>query len=309
MRVVVVGLGVQGRKRLAVAGPEAVATVDPVAPGASYQRIEDVPLADYDAALVCTPDRAKIAILEYLLTHGKHLLVEKPVIAPTNEPIERLKLLAERHRTVCYTAYNHRFEPHIVRLKQVIDSGELGQIYLAKFLYGNGTARDVRDSVWRDEDMGVFPDLGSHLLDWTLFLFGKPAGEPVVRAANRFENRAFDHFHFGFEGRPSLDFEMTLLSWRNTFRCDIFAEKGSAHIDCLCKWGPSIFTLRKRVLPSGRPTEETERLEMPDPTWVAEYAHFKERCARPAHNLDNDLWINNVFNRVRASLGLPAPQS
>ena len=129
----------------------------------------------------------------------------------------------------------------------------------------------------------------SHLLDWTLFLFGKPAGEPVVRAANRFENRAFDHFHFGFEGRPSLDFEMTLLSWRNTFRCDIFAEKGSAHIDCLCKWGPSIFTLRKRVLPSGRPTEETERLEMPDPTWVAEYAHFKERCARPAHNLDNDL--------------------
>ena len=58
-----------------------------------------------------------------------------------------------------------------------------------------------------------------------------------------------------------------------------------------------------------RPTEETERLEMPDPTWVAEYAHFKELCARPAHNLDNDLWINNVFNRVRASLGLPAPQS
>lgn len=309
MRVVVVGLGIQGRKRLAVAGSGAVATVDPVAPGADYQRIEDVPLADYDAALVCTPDRVKIGILEYLLTHGKHLLVEKPVIAPTNEPIERLGALAERHRAVCYTAYNHRFEPHMVRLKQVLDSGELGQVYLAKFFYGNGTARDVRDSVWRDEDMGVFPDLGSHLLDWTLFLFGTPTSAPVVSAAHRFENRAFDHFHFGFEGRPALDFEMTLLSWRNTFRCDVFAEKGSAHIDGLCKWGPSILTLRKRVLPSGRPTEVVERLEMADPTWVAEYAHFKQLCARPAHNLDNDLWINNVFNRVRSGLGLPAPQT
>jgi len=157
--------------------------------------------------------------------------------------------------------------------------------------------------------MGVFPDLGSHLLDWTLFLFGTPTAAPVVSAAHRFENRAYDHFRFGFAGKPSLDFEMTLLSWRNTFRCDVFAEKGSAHIDCLCKWGPSFFTLRKRILPSGRPTEEVERLECPDPTWVAEYAHFKKLCAQPAHNLDNDIWINDVFNRVRTDLNLPAPRA
>jgi len=309
MRVIVVGLGIQGRKRLTVAGPEAVATVDPFAPNATFKRVEDVPLDSYDAALVCTPDQAKLPILEHLLKNGKHLLVEKPVIAPTGEPLRKLKALAEKHRTVCYTAYNHRFEPHMVRLKQVIDSGELGQVYLAKFLYGNGTARDVRNSDWRDRDMGVFPDLGSHLLDWTLFLFGTPTAAPVVSAAHRFENRAYDHFRFGFAGKPSLDFEMTLLSWRNTFRCDVFAEKGSAHIDCLCKWGPSFFTLRKRILPSGRPTEEVVRLECPDPTWVAEYAHFKKLCAQPAHNLDNDIWINDVFNRVRTDLTLPAPRA
>ncbi|HVT73261.1 MAG TPA: Gfo/Idh/MocA family oxidoreductase [Lacunisphaera sp.] len=307
MRVVVVGLGIQGRKRLAVAGPAAVATVDPVAAGATYQAIEQVPLDAYDAALVCTPDQAKLPILEYLLTHRKHLLVEKPVIAPTNAPLARLKELAERNGTVCYTAYNHRFEPHILRLKQALDSGELGEVYLAKFFYGNGTARDVRNSVWRDQDLGVFPDLGSHLLDWTLMLFGRPGAPPVVTAAHRFENRAYDHFRFGFAGRPALDFEMTLLSWRNTFRCDVFAEKGSVHIDCLCKWGPSLYTRRTRVLPSGRPAEQVERLECPDPTWVAEYGHFLRLCAAPAHNLDNDMWINEVFNRVRRDLGLPAP--
>lgn len=309
MRVIVVGLGIQGRKRLAVAGSEAVATVDPFAQGANYKSIDQVPLDTYDAALVCTPDQAKLPILEYLLTHRKHLLVEKPVIAPTDAPLQHLKRLAENNRTVCYTAYNHRFEPHMVRLKRTIDSGVLGQVYLAKFFYGNGTARDVRNSLWRDQDLGVFPDLGSHLLDWTLFLFGRPNTAPKVSDANRFENRAYDHFRFGFSGQPALDFEMTLLSWRNTFRCDVFAEKGSVHIDCLCKWGPSVFTQRTRILPSGRPTEQVERLECADPTWVAEYAHFKQLCVNPTHNLDNDIWINDVFNRVRRDLDLPAPST
>ena len=75
MKVVVVGLGIQGRKRQAVAGADVVATVDPVAAGATHRRIEDVALADYDAALVCTPDAAKVPLLTYLLERAKHVLV------------------------------------------------------------------------------------------------------------------------------------------------------------------------------------------------------------------------------------------
>lgn len=304
MRIVVAGLGVQGRKRLAIAGRDAVATVDPVAPDARFRRIEDVPADSYDAALVCTPDAVKIPLLTYLLSRGKHVLVEKPLVAESDGELLDLKSLAEKNRAACYTAYNHRFEPHVIRLKKAIDSGVLGEIYLAKFFYGNGTARDVRNSAWRDQGMGVFPDLGSHLLDWTLFLFGRPATKAEVLRANRFENRANDHFHFGFRGtRPELDFEMTLLSWRNTFRCDVFAEKGSAHIDCLCKWGPSTFTLRTRVLPSGRPAEEVETLQCPDPTWQAEHEHFLGLCRAPSTNIDNDIWINDVFNAVGKELG------
>ncbi|HEY4990190.1 MAG TPA: Gfo/Idh/MocA family oxidoreductase [Opitutaceae bacterium] len=300
MRVVVAGLGVQGKKRLAIAGGDAVATVDPVAPGATFRRIEDVPLDTYDAALVCTPDGVKIPLITHLLGHGKHVLVEKPLIAESDSELLGLRDLALRNRAACYTAYNHRFEPHIVRLKQTLDSGVLGRVYLAKFFYGNGTARDVRNSEWRDKGMGVFPDLGSHLLDWTLFLFGPPSVEAEVWRNSRFENHASDHVQFGFRGSsPELDFEMTLLSWRNTFRCDVFAERGSAHIDCLCKWGPSTFTLRKRVLPSGRPEEESETLNCADPTWKAEYAHFLGLCRAPSTNIDNDIWINGVFNSVR----------
>lgn len=300
MRVIIAGLGVQGRKRLAVAGKEAVATVDPFNAEANFKRIEDVPLDSYDAALLCIPDEPKISIIEYLLSNGKHLLVEKPLFADRNEDLVRLKALAEAKRTVCYTAYNHRFEPHFVRMKQLVDSGKLGRIYCVRMFYGNGTARLVRDSAWRDQGAGVLPDLGSHLLDTALFWFGKPSAPFTVHSANRFENRAPDHVAFGSNGAPVLQMEVALLSWRNHFYCDVLAEGGSAHIQSLCKWGPSSFTVRDRKLPSGRPDEDTVTLVQADPTWELEYAHFKALCESGRGNIDNDIWINEVLGGLCA---------
>lgn len=302
MRVAVVGLGVQGHKRREVAGAEAVATVDPVHPQAQFRRIEDVPLVSYDAALVCTPDEAKIALLTYLLANGKHLLVEKPLFAESSAELAKLKQLAEKNRVTCYTAYNHRFEPHFVRMKALLDSGRLGKLYSIRMFYGNGTARLVRESAWRDQGAGVLPDLGSHLLDTALFWLGRPVTGFRIHSARRFENRAFDHVAFGADGDPVLQFEVTLLSWRNHHYTEVFAEKGSAHISSLCKWGPSTFTVRDRKLPSGRPDEETETLEQPDPTWALEYAHFKRLCETGGNNIANDIWINDTLRGLKAQL-------
>ena len=302
MRVVVVGLGVQGHKRREVAGGDAVATVDPVNPEAQYRRIEDVPLGSYDAALVCTPDESKIALLTYLLSNGKHLLVEKPLFAEASEELVKIKNLAEKNHVTCYTAYNHRFEPHFVRMKALLDSGRLGKVYCIRMFYGNGTARLVRESAWRDKGAGVLPDLGSHLLDTALFWLGRPATGFRIHSASRFENRAFDHVAFGAEGNPVLQFEATLLSWRNHHYTDVFAEKGSAHVSSLCKWGPSTFTVRDRKLPSGRPTEETETLEQADPTWAIEYAHFKRLCETGGNNIANDIWINDTLRGLYTQL-------
>ncbi len=305
MRVVVAGMGVQGYKRVAAAGADVVATVDPMAEDVDFKSVQEVPLESYDAVLACIPDQAKIEVLGYLLEHGKHVLVEKPILAEDKVEICHLRTLAEASGAVCYTAYNHRFEPHFMRMKELIDSGILGRIYTLRMFYGNGTARLVRDSAWRDEGAGVLPDLGSHLLDTLLYWIGAPDAPFAVRATNRFENRAFDHVILGSEGDISIQLEMTLLSWRNHFTCDVLAEKGSAHIQSLCKWGPTTFRHCTRVLPSGRPEEEEETLEQADPTWALEYDHFKSLCAGGGpSNLDNDLWINSQLNRLsRRALG------
>ena len=300
MKVIVVGLGVQGHKRRAVAGADFVATVDPVNAEAQYQSVQQVPVEAYDAALVCTPDEPKVEILEYLLSRGKHVLVEKPLWAPRDIDIDNLENIARKNKAVCYTAYNHRFEPHYVRMREVIASGVLGRIYHCRMFYGNGTARLVRDSAWRDQGAGVLPDLGSHLLDTANFWFGDLGSDFQVYSAKCFENRAPDHVIFGSRTtQPQLELEMTLLSWRNHFTCDVFAELGSAHISSLCKWGPTTFTLRKRVLPSGRPPEESVTLAEDDPTWKMEYAHFKKICEQGAEtDLSRDLWLQKMLRTM-----------
>jgi predicted dehydrogenase len=304
MRVVVVGLGIQGKKRRTVAGEDVVACVDVIGTGVDFKTIDEVPLAVYDAALVCTPDAAKLEILRYLLSNGKHVLVEKPLLAADESELRALHQLARATKATCYTAYNHRFEPHIARLKETLDSGVLGNIYLARIFYGNGTALDVKRSVWRDQGIGVLSDIGSHLLDMILFLFGEAArAEFEVWSYDTLENRACDHVLFGSRQGYVIEMEATLLSWRNTFTMDVYGERGSAHINCLCKWGPSIYTVRQRVFPSGRPSEEVQTIEMPDPTWALEYEYFKSLCQTGGTNIENDVWINASLKKLAQAVG------
>ncbi len=299
MRTVVVGLGLQGHKRVAAGGKDIVAAVDPVADGAKYKRIEDVPLADFDAAMVSTPDDAKLPLIRYLLSNGKHVLVEKPLLAKDPAVFAELDALARSRRVTCYTAYNHRFEPNIAQIKPSLDQNSIGRVYLAKFHYGNGTARDFKNSPWRDRGTGVVSDLASHLLDLTNFFFGNQDGRSYSASClNRFENNAYDHAILVSRGLPVIELEMSLICWKNTFTIDFFGELGSIHAFGLCKWGPTTLTIRKRVFPSGKPVEDVERFEGPDPTWVKEFEHFKALCQTGVTSLDNDRRIDSILHRI-----------
>ena len=299
-RIIVVGLGTQGMKRRRVAKDDFVASVDPIHQEADYDNIEEIPLDSYDAALLCVPDKPKIGLLTYLLKNKKHALVEKPLWSENSEELESLQRLANDNATICYTAYNHRFEPHFINMKKLIESGDLGRIYSCRMFYGNGTASLVKASQWRDQGAGVLPDLGSHLLDIARFWFGNLTSQFDLVSSNNFENLAPDHVVLLSQSeRFRLELEMTLLMWRNHFTCDILAEEGSAHIESLCKWGPSKFTKRMRIKPSGRPTEEVLTLVQEDPTWEAEYVFFKNLCRSSAgSSFDNDIWLNSTIVKL-----------
>ena len=304
MRVIVAGLGIQGYKRRKHAGKDYVASVDPVNIEADYRNISDVPLSSYDAVLACIPDEPKVDLTKYALTNSKHVLLEKPLWAAQDDDIIQLEQLAKKKSVVCYTAYNHRFEPHFIQMRDLIASGKLGKIYSCRMFYGNGTARLVRESEWRDKGGGVLPDLGSHLLDTCRFWFGSELGEFKLIAAHNFENRAPDHIIISSEeNQPRIELEMTLCMWCNHFTCDILAEKGTAHIESLCKWGPTTFSHRVRILPSGKPPETKITILQNDPTWETEYNHFKQLVATgTSTDLSNDYWLQTNLRRINRSI-------
>ncbi len=78
------------------------------------------------------------------LANKKHVLVEKPLIIKKLKVFNDLEKKARKNKVVCYVAYNHRFEPNILKLKNLIDSQILGKIYRCRIFYGNGTSRLVK---------------------------------------------------------------------------------------------------------------------------------------------------------------------
>ena len=83
----------------------------------------------------------------------------------------------------------------------------------------------------------------------------------------------------------------------------MIGSKGSAHIVSLCKWGPSILTVRKRKFPSGIPTETNKVLKMKDPTWNLEHKHFFDLIKkRKKTNLSHDIWIYKELKRMEKQI-------
>lgn len=304
MKVLVVGLGVQGRKRIKLIGEYYVGSVDPRVKDATYANISEAPIESFDVVFLCVPDNQKINLIEYCILHRKHVLVEKPLIFRNSTEMLSLQTRANSAGVFVYTAYNHRFEPHFKTMKDILESGELGELFSIRMFYGNGTSQLVKASPWRDQGLGVISDLAPHLLDTLEFWLGVHKLEDLYLRYHNFETRAPDHavVHANI-GRVSVELEMSLCMWRNSFFCDVIGARGSAHISSLCKWGPSVLTTRRRTLPSGKPSEEFLKLEMPDPTWNLEHENFfRQIQSRAQTNLAKDVWISETLHELRGQL-------
>ena len=303
MRVVIVGMGVQGNKRKKFLGRDFAYSVDKFKK-ADFQSISEVPLNKFDTVFACVPDKQKLQIANYCIDNNKHILIEKPFIVKNNKILFDLEKRAIKKKIVCYIAYNHRFEPIIIKLKNLIKSKKLGKIYKCRMFYGNGTSSLVRKSKWRDKGLGVLTDIGSHLLDLCLFLFGTTIKVLKIIEANKFENKALDHAVIALEiNKIKIELEMSLCMWKNTFTCDVIASRGSAHLNSLCKWSKNTFCYRKRKIPSGKPYEKITSFKKGDPTWKVEYLFFKNMVKKKIKtSFLNDLILNKRFIQINKIL-------
>ena len=299
MKAIIIGLGVQGKKRKKILGKNYMCSVDINGKG-NYKNIKEVPLNTYDTAFICTPDSKKIDLIKYCLKNKKNVLVEKPLLSKKNNYLSKVAEMAIKKKVYIKTAYNHRFEPALIELKKIIEKKKLGKIYNCRVFYGNGTALLVKRSKWRDKQPGIITDLGSHLLDIVLFLFKGSIRKIKLIERNKFENKSFDHaIIFLMINNIKINLEMTYSMWKNSFYCDVIGSKGSAHIESLCKWSKSKLIFRKRTLPSGKPKEKINVYKKGDPTWLKENENFEKNIkSKKKTDLKKDILINNCFKNI-----------
>ena len=189
LRVGLVGFGMAGRVFHAplvssVDGLELAAVVerhsDQAAqryPGlTTYRRLEDL-LADssIDLVVVATPSGTHFDVARQVLEAGKHAVVDKPV-SVTSAEILQLIALAKTKGTLLIPFHNRRWDGDFLTVQTLIHENQLGRIVHVESRLDRWHPGATRRP-WKDDATqggGVLLDLGTHLVDQALALFGKP---------------------------------------------------------------------------------------------------------------------------------------
>jgi len=101
-----------------------------------------------DAVVVATPTSTHYGLVKTALEHGKHVLVEKPITADVDEA-EALRALAEREGRVLMVGHVFLYNAGVQRVKQILESGELGRVYYISMVRTNlGPIRADVNAAW-----------------------------------------------------------------------------------------------------------------------------------------------------------------
>jgi predicted dehydrogenase len=174
-------------------------------PGARMTGNFDEVLADdsVEAVVIATPVVTHFELAKQALEAGKHVLVEKPP-ALTGAEVEELVAMAEEQGRVLMPGHLLLYHPGVIRLKELIESGELGDVL---YIYGNrqnlGQIRKDENALW---------SLGVHDLSVILHLLGEEPAEAWARGES-FLTEGVEDVVFCYLRFPSGKVAHMHLSW------------------------------------------------------------------------------------------------
>ncbi|MBB3224924.1 oxidoreductase [Pseudoduganella umbonata] len=127
-----------------------------------------------DLVVVCTPNASHYGLAKAALQAGKHVVVDKPFVLSSAEGDE-LAALAREKGLKLSVYQNRRWDGDFLTLRSAVASGELGAIHTYRAHFDRYAPQvKVRWKEQAQPGAGVLWDLGSHLIDQALQLFGTP---------------------------------------------------------------------------------------------------------------------------------------
>lgn len=160
----------------------------------TYRNYDDI-LADREVELVIvnTPNYTHFDFAQKALQAGKHVVVEKPFTTTVSEG-EALIELAKTNNLVLSVYQNRRYDSDFRTIKKILAEGWLGNIVEAEFHFDR-FKQELSPKVHKEQPgpgTGALYDLGSHLIDQALQLFGLPemvfADIRIIRPASQVDD-------------------------------------------------------------------------------------------------------------------------
>jgi predicted dehydrogenase len=211
---------------------------------------------------------------------GKPILLEKPGARRAKEL--DLVLQESQHRKVpVHVGFNHRFHPAMLKARDLIEDGALGELFFIRGRYGHG-GRVGYEQEWRaDPEIsggGELLDQGAHLIDLCHWYFN----EKFVRINGEIKNYFWDmpvednaFLTLVTDSNKVAHLHVTWTEWKNLFSLEITGRKGKLHIEGLGgSYGTERLAFYKMKPEMGPP--DTKIWEWPgvDLSWKIEWDHF-----------------------------------
>jgi scyllo-inositol 2-dehydrogenase (NADP+) len=167
-------------------------------PGARLARALDEALSDKEIQLyvIATPNDSHFELAKACLLAGRDVVVDKPFAPTLRESEELVRLATERCRLI--TVYqDRRWDGDFTTVKKIVQSGQLGRVveYEARF---DRFRLGAKENAWRERasqaGAGVLFDLGPHVIDQVLVLFGEPLSITASAFCQRETSQVDDAF-------------------------------------------------------------------------------------------------------------------
>lgn len=158
-----------------------------------------------ELVIVNTPNETHLEFAANAIKAGKHVVVEKPFTVDVNEA-DALIDLAAKHKKVLTVFQNRRWDGDFLTVKKIIDEGRVGKVVEFEAHYDR-FRNYIEQNTWKEEarlGTGIVYNLGSHMLDQVIMLFGMPDYVDARIGIQRPGGQVDDYYDIRMEYRDLL---------------------------------------------------------------------------------------------------------
>jgi predicted dehydrogenase len=288
---------------------ELVATVPGAVAAADWREV--VTREDVAIVVVATTNDMLAEITLAAVQAGKHVLVEKPAARHARE-IEPIMGAALRAGVQVRVGFNHRYHPALLRARELLATGVLGEMMFVRGHYGHG-GRIGYDREWRADPAlsggGELLDQGVHLIDLARQFLGD-FDRVIGFAHTYFWDMPVDDNGFMLLRTPQNQtafLHVSCTEWKNLFSLEVYGKQGKLHIEGLGgSYGVERLTYYQMRPQMGPPDTTCWEYPRGDQSWALEFAEFLDdiRLARtPVANLNDAHAALTIVEKIYAESG------